>query len=317
MKRINKYIKENTSNKIDKKRKLSNKYNFDIKIVSVLLASSNLFGFVMVPDKVIKNENYPIKIVTEDYGRKFRDNLSTLPTDSNDDIITRWSNVFELDDKIVKDIIYDKTNNLTNDEVLNDYYDGYTDDNNYTRAIINFVRDIYSNPEDYGYTSSEIESDIDFETVLTPEEQVVILSDIFDVNPFIAEAIMICEWGHPNTRNPETYNVFGWSGASNTPNRTVSMIYAISGLNTSYDVTKYSDEDKIDSMATTYCPPNADNWRSMVRYNYALLRDNGIFNDYSEDDIEDFSLMNFTYYDYVDNDYHVDTYIENIKKKGL
>ncbi len=316
MKRITKYIKDNTSNKIDSKRTISNKYKFDIKIVSILLATSNLFGLVMVPNKVVKNEKAPVKLVTlDDTSREYRDNLSTLPSDSNDDIIARWANVFELDPEIVKDIIYTKTNYLVDEEVLNEYYDGYDEDHNFTRAIICFVKDIYSNPGDYGYKATEIKSNIDFETPLTPEEQVVILSDIFDVNPFIAESIMIVEWGHPYNRNKDTKNVFGWSGATKTPNRTVSMVIAISGLNTTYGITKESTKSDIDSMASTYCPPNADNWKSMVKYNYDLLADNGIFNDYS--DTSDFAIMNFTYDEYEENKYHIDTYLEDNKKKGL
>ena len=316
MKRINKYIKDNTSSKIDKRRKISNRYSFNLKIVSVVLSASNLFGLVMLPNKVIKRDNnYPVEIETVDIARSCRDNLSTLATDSNNDIIERWSNVFELDPTLVKGIIYGKTNFLTDDSILNEYYDGYNEDGNFTRAIICFVRDIYSNSEDYGYKSSEIKSNIDFETNLTPEEQVVILSDIFDVNPYLAEAIMLCEWGHPGNRNKDTKNVFGWSGSSKTPNRTVSMIIAISGLNTSYGVTRNSGKDKIDSMASTYCPPNSDNWKSMVKYNYQILKEKGIFNDYN--DTSDFALMNFTYEEYKENNYHIDTYLESIKKKGL
>lgn len=315
MKRIKKYIEDNTSKKIDKNRKLSNKYKFDLKIVSILLASTQLFGFVIVPDKVTIKKSSPVVIETVDLRRKYRDNLSTLETDTNNDIIERWAKVYELDPSIVKAIIYSKTKFLSSEEVLNEYYEGYTEDGNFTRAIICFIRDIYENPDNYGLTSSDIKSNIDFETELTPEEQVVILCDIFDVNPFVAEAIMLCEWGHPGNRNKDTKNVFGWSGANKTPNRTVSMIMAISGLNTNYGITKESGKDEIDDMASTYCPPNTANWKSMVKYNYDYLKEDGIFSDYKNYD--DFSIMNFTYDEYVENGYHIDTYLEDAKKNNL
>lgn len=311
---IKKYIYKNTSNKINKKRRLINKYSFKLRIISLFLASSNLYGFVILPDKVELNNYYPITIESNDTARKYRDNLSTLPNDSNDDIIKRWSDVFELKNDIIRDIIYKKTNNLSDEDELIKYYKKYKEDHNFTRAIICFIRDIYSNPSKYGYSLKELKNNKDFKTVLNPEEQVVVLSEIFNTNPYLIEAIMICEWGHPGRRNNNTYNVFGWNGASKTPNRTVSMIYAISGLNTNYGITKKSGVKQIDSIASKYCPANTDKWKNVVKYNYGILKNKGMFYEYKNKN--NLAFINYKYNDYVKNDYHIKSYVESIQPKN-
>lgn len=323
-----------------KHRKFKRKYAIGIKIISVFLIASELFGIVLVGKKLktIKLDTItetksieiekayesnisiptptstpiptstptptptPTPVIIDDNAR---DNLS-LPVEATpEDIINRYSKVFELNSDIVKDIINDKTNYLTDDEALSEFYPDYLENGNMTAAIINYIRDISFHPEDYGYSSNEINSGVDFETDLTPEEQLVILCDIYEVNPYSALGIMIAEWGHPGNRNENTYNVFSWDGASHKQNRTVAMIVGIYGLKSKYHLDVDTGRDEIINMASIYCPPNADNWASMVNYNASLARDNGIFFDYSDSSIEEFALPNYTYDEYVDNGYNI------------
>ena len=325
-----------------KHRKFKKKYAIGIKIISVFLIASELFGIVLVGkklqtikmdtitetknidiDKVYGSNIYanietstptptpiptstptptPTPVVIDDTGR---DNLSLPVEASPEDIINRYSKVFELDSDIVKDIINERTNNLTDDEALSEFYPDYIENGNMTAAIINYIRNISSHPEDYGYSDDEIRSGVDFETDLTPEEQLVIICDIYEVNPYSALGIMIAEWGHPGNRNNSTYNVFSWDGAWNKQNRTVAMIIAVYGLKEKYHLDVDTGSNEINSMASIYCPPNASNWASMVNYNASLAKDNGIFFDYSDSEIEEFALPNYTYDEYVDNGYNI------------
>lgn len=327
------YIKNETKDLVDffkenGNRKIKKKYAFRLKVIAILLTVSNAFGIVLanaeakkldnskdLVNTVIASDNDVTEVINEDEiievidipdiidtplinikmpgeieefkSSYTRDNI-TINNLENDEIIRTYAGIFEFDYELVRNII---TPLLENDQTK------VNNDNR--RRILEILIDIYYNTENYGYTRNDLRSNIEFETELVPEEQLVIFSDIFDVNPYDALGIMTCEWGHPYSRNENMNNIFGWYGTENTPNKTVSMIISIAGLSNNYGLTRENNRDRLINMASTYCPPNTDFWISVVLESSGYARNYGIFYDY--DDSSNFIFNNETEEDYINN----------------
>lgn len=222
-----------------------------------------------------------------------------LEFESTDEMIRFYSKVFQLDDTIIANKIYELMeedyNNWENSYTLNGIsYD--TEEQAIARTILN----ISLFPEDFNLEEENIRKEEYELGEFIPEELIYKFSEVIGVNPNIALAIAYGESGillnSSNFQN--NYNVAGLHKRSGDPSPTTSSGYIIFKnpaeglfrfiviLHDNFGVTEDSDKNKINSIASTYCEI-PDYWKSLVCGIYNDLVNNGYdyyYNTYNYQD---------------------------------
>lgn len=192
---------------------------------------------------------------------------------SIDESIEYYSKVFELDSKKVHDKLYDMTNDF------NDYgwkyayaINGNTYDN-YEMAILDTIRDIYNNPEDFDLDES-IRSGEAYETDMEIEEMIYKYSSLYGINKEVALSIVYCECG--TSVNSDNYlynnNPAGIGPNMHFLNKEVGVIYFCNMLKNNYGCKKDSGEGFLNSIASTYCEIPG-HWLDLTLPNYYKLQE--------------------------------------------
>ena len=92
------------------------------------------------------------------------------------------------------------------------------------------------------------------------------------------------------------------------------ILIPLIGLNKNYGLTKEVTDGDIRSVSYSYCE-NPEKWSNAVIYQVDDVKENGIFSDYSNDEIDNMAIENYTYEEYINNDYHIPTFREKLNKK--
>lgn len=206
-----------------------------------------------------------------------------------DDMISYYSKVFQLDEKVIKDKLYDMTNNFHSSGWQHGYCINNTFYDNMEYAILNTIRDIYNNPEKFDLDDS-IRTNEAYETNMEIEEMIYKYSNIYGINKEVALSIVYCECG----TNVNSYNYLN----NNNPagigpnmhflNKEVGVIYFCNMLKNNYNCKEDSDESFLNGIASTYCEiPN--HWLDLTLPSYYNLQ-----NDYlyyvNEDEKESYDV---------------------------
>lgn len=208
-----------------------------------------------------------------------------LDFNSVNEMIAFYSNVFQLNDVIVGNKIYELI------ELEEDAWDKENTLNGNTydskeQAIARVIADMSNYPEDYEL--SDIEVDEYKLDQYEPEELIYKFSDVIGVNPYIALSIAYGESGTKlDSYNFETrHNVGGLRRRSGDPHPATSWGLAIykneaeglyrfiTILHDNFFVDKDSGIDRINAMSYSYCEDSAY-WRGLVGSLYYNLTSNG------------------------------------------
>ena len=171
--------------------------------------------------------------------------------DNTSDIISYYSRVFGIREEYIYDMFEYQTNDYNNIEY-----------NNIEAQIINIVREIYYNYNDYGYQPDNFKTNTEYCPTKSPEELIEKYSDIFNINKNIALAICYNECGidinSKNFRNNN--NPAGIGPHKYFENYEIGIIYYILMLKNDYNCTIDSDTDFLSTIARTYCPDTPEMW---------------------------------------------------------
>ena len=209
-----------------------------------------------------------------------------------DEIISYYSKVFSLDEKIVKDKLYDMTNNFHSAGWQHGYCinNVFYDDKEF--AILTTIRDIYNNPENYDLDSSVRTNEV-YEPDMEIEEMIYKYSSLYGINKEVALSIVYCECGTDvNSYNYRVNNNPAGIGPNmHFLNKEVGVIYFCNMLKNNYHCKEDSNETFLSSIASTYCEiPN--HWLDLTLPNYYNLQ-----NDYlyyvNEDDKNNYDVSSY------------------------
>ena len=189
------------------------------------------------------------------------DNNTQINTESEDnrpktidDTIKYYCNVFELDYDLVHDKLYDMTNNFEDYGWKYAYSINGKVYNNMEFAILSTIRDIYYNPENFGFDES-IRTNNEYETDMEIEEMIYKYSSLYEINKEVALSIVYCECG-PSVNSSNYLNNNNPAGIGpymKFLNKEVGVIYFCNMLKYNYHCKKDSGESFLNSIASTYC----------------------------------------------------------------
>jgi len=180
-------------------------------------------------------------------------------------LINYYSRVFNLNEELVYNYISDATQSFTL-MTWEDYnvikaksYDSKE------LSILMTIRDMYYNPEDYGFTKEELKNDVTYEVGLEPEEMVEKYCELFNINKNIALAIVYTECG----TQVDSYNYrvnnnpAGLGPHMKFENKEIGIIYFVNLLKESYGCTLESDTEFLKKIAKTYSGNETSHWLSL------------------------------------------------------
>ena len=144
-------------------------------------------------------------------------------------------------------------------------------------AILSTIRDIYNNPENYDLDESIRTNEI-YETDMEIEEMVYKYSSLFEINKEVTLSIVYCECGTDvNSYNYRVNNNPAGIGPNmHFLNKEVGVIYLCNMLKNSYRCTKNSNENFLNSIASTYCEI-PDHWLDLTLPNYYNLQSDYLY----------------------------------------
>lgn len=201
------------------------------------------------------------------------------------EMIAFYSKVFQLNDKLVAEKIYELIE-LNEDAWKEENILNGTQYDSKEQAIARVIADISNFPQDYGLEDIEVdEYELD---QYEPEELIYKFSDVIGVKPEIAEAIAYGESGtRLNSDNFEIrHNVGGLRRRSGDPHPATSWGLAIYKneaeglfrfveiLHDNFFVGRDDGYDRIVAMSYSYCEDSAY-WRNLVGSIYYNLIENG------------------------------------------
>ena len=202
---------------------------------------------------------------------------------SVDDAISYYSKVYQLDEKVIKDKLYDMTSNFHSSGWQHGYCINNTFYDNMELAILTTIRDIYNNPENFDLDDSIRTNDI-YETDMEIEEMIYKYSNIYGINKEVALSIVYCECG----TNVNSYNYLN----NNNPagigpnmhflNKEVGVIYFCNMLKNNYNCKEDSGESFLNGIASTYCEIPG-HWLDLTLPNYYNLQDDYLYYINDED----------------------------------
>lgn len=200
-----------------------------------------------------------------------------------DEMINYYCKVFSLKEDVVKDKLYD----MTNDFHSAGWKHGYCINNifydNMEFAILNTIRDIYYNPENFDLDDSIRTNEI-YETDMEIEEMIYKYSSLYGINKEVALSIVYCECGtdvnSSNYRNNN--NPAGIGPNMHFLNKEVGVIYFCNMLKNNYHCTKDSNESFLNGIASTYCEIPG-HWLDLTLPSYYNLQDDYLYYVSDED----------------------------------
>lgn len=192
---------------------------------------------------------------------------------SIDESIEYYSKVFCLDSDKVHDKLYDMTNNFNDYGWRYAYALNGNTYNNSEMAILDTIRDIYNNPEDFDLDES-IRVESDYEPDMEIEEMICKYSNLYDINKEVALSIVYCECGTDVASDNYLYNnnPAGIGPNMHFLNKEVGVIYFCNMLKNSYGCKKDSGEGFLNSIASTYCEIPG-HWLDLTLPNYYKLQE--------------------------------------------
>lgn len=193
--------------------------------------------------------------------------------------IEYYSNVFELDSKVIINKLQELTNNFEY-EWTNDYKELniYNQDLNYIdeKELITLllIRDISNNPENYGLDSENIKGE-PYEQTENHEDINLKYSKLFGIDPKIPLSITYaeCSWELNSNMYINDHNPAGAVGYS-YDNIEVGIIKHIMNLVDNYDYCDLESSDFFYQAQKKYCPDNDGSWISHNLEYYNNLSDN-------------------------------------------
>lgn len=199
-----------------------------------------------------------------------------------DNLIEYYSKVFQIKEEIVKDELLKGTDNLSS--YTWNHFNRINDKNSESTelAILELTKDIYYHPENYNYTKEEVISDKEYNVTLSPEEMVAKYAKVYGINKDVALSIVYTECGSEVNSNNylNNNNPAGLGPNMHFLNKEVGIIYFISLLKNSYKCEADSDENFLNSIASTYCEiPN--HWLSLSLPFYSNIKEDYLY--YKED----------------------------------
>ncbi len=220
-----------------------------------------------------------------------------LTFDTTNEMIAFYSKVFQVNDEMIANKIYEMINNNPID-FENNILNGIEYETE-EQAIARTIADIALFPENYNLDDGIYVEEYELDGYI-PEELIYKFSEVIGVNPNIALAVAYGESGTSldSYNFTHNYNVAGLHLRENDPSPTTSEGYVIYKnpadglfrfilvLHDNFYVTLDSDRSKINSMASTYCEI-PDYWRSLVGGIYYNLETNGY----------DYYYINYNYQD--------------------
>lgn len=204
-------------------------------------------------------------------------------------LVEKYSHIFEIDEKVTYDKVREITNDFTNYRVgvktLNENCSGYDyrvkymindvmyDDEEL--AILETVRDIYRNPEDYNLTENDLATDYEYEPTMCAEELIEHYSKLIGPNKYIAASIMYAECGSDLSsynflynNNPAGLGPFNYY--NNLEHGIISYMYVLKG----YGCTEDTNESIFDIIGPTYCTEGTDIWlENTASFYYNIIDD--------------------------------------------
>lgn len=292
---------------MNKKKQLLDIKNNLLKIAATATLSSVTLNYMSANVKAHDNKNETLI----SYKIETLDDEKDLEFDTYKEMCYFYSKVFELDENI----IYNKINELINNEPYGWDYANVINDESYQtkeQAIARTIYDIYRNPENYGFNEDEIKSSNEYQLDnYLPEELVYKFGMVLDVNPYLAMSIAYCECGRKldSSNFKNNHNIGGITGNNGYikyKNEASGIFRFIIMLHDNYNVTLQSGKKKISSMSTTYCSL-PEHWNSMVSSIYSELVNNGF--DYSyKNNVDKYANLELAYYD------ESEEYIKILKK---
>ena len=192
-----------------------------------------------------------------------------------DSAINYYSGVFNLNETIIKDKLYEMTDNFNDynwiygNMINNKHYD------NMEFAILDTIWNIYKNPEEYNLNEEKISSNRIYETHMTIEEMIYKYSNIYGINKEVALSIVYCECGSDvaSSNYLDNNNPAGIGPYFHFLNKEVGVIYFCDMLKYDYNCKEDSNENFLGSIASTYCEI-PDHWLSLtLPYYYSLKED--------------------------------------------
>ena len=144
-------------------------------------------------------------------------------------------------------------------------------------AILDTIRNIYYNPEEYDLDESIRTNDI-YETDMEIEEMIYKYASLYGINKEVALSIVYCECG----TNVDSYNYLNNNNPAGIgPNmhflsKEVGVIYFCNMLKNGYGCKKDSGEGFLNSIASTYCEI-PDHWLSLTLPNYYKLQEDFLY----------------------------------------
>ena len=204
---------------------------------------------------------------------------------SIDDAISYYSKVFCLDEKIIKDKLYDMTNNFHSAGWKHGYCINNTFYDSIEYAILSTIRDIYNNPEEFDLDDSIRTNEV-YEPDMEIEEMIYKYSNIYGINKEVALSIVYCECGtdvnSSNYRNNN--NPAGIGPSMKFLNKEVGVIYFCNMLKNNYHCKEDSGEEFLNAIASTYCEIPG-HWLNLTLPNYHKLQEDYLY--YIDDDEKD------------------------------
>lgn len=221
-----------------------------------------------------------------------------LEFNNTNEMIAFYSKVFQLNDELVAEKVYEFIQNNPTGWEYSNVLNGENYDSQ-EQAIALTLLDISLFPEDYGYEEEDIRvEEYELEEYI-PEELIYKFSEVLGVNPNIALAIAYGESGRDldSYNFTHNYNVAGLHRRTGDPSPQTSEGYIIfqnpadglfrfvTILHDYFYVTEDSGIDRINAMSNSYCAVPA-HWRNLVGGIYYELVNNGydsIYKDHNPD----------------------------------
>lgn len=206
-------------------------------------------------------------------------------------LINHYANIFEIDATKTYEKIKEITKDFTDFEVgvktINENHSGYdyrlkykindTIYDNKEMAILDVVRDIYRNPEEYNLSYEDLDTDYEYEPTKCAEEIIEYYAkpELIGTNKYIAASIMYAECGtdlssdnYLENHNPAGLGPFNYY--RNIEQGIISYLYI---LKYDYNCTEYSDSSKFDIIGHTYCTEGTETWLSNTKSFYYNIID--------------------------------------------
>lgn len=223
----------------------------------------------------------------------------SLVFENQDEMISFYSKVFQLNGEIIRDKILE----LENNDPYSWYYGNILDRKCYEteeQAIARTIANISEHPEDFDLIEEDIREENYELSEYLPEELICKFSDVIGINPNIALAIAYGECGssldsYNFTHNHNAAGIHprdGYTGPTTSEgyviyrNEAEGLFRFVLLLHDDFYVDVDSNRDRINTMSYTFCS-SSEHWRSMVGGIFSTLEENG----------SDYYYNNFNYQD--------------------